>query len=92
MATAQGALLTDGTATVYKLWQQDPNAVHASWRVYFSGMDKNVPADKAYNPPPTLVSMPAGGAPTLSSPGQGRDLEDHMKVRSPSRPAIGPDR
>lgn len=76
---------------MYRLWRQDPNSVHPSWNVYFSGMDKGLPSEQAYRPPPNLVDMPtpAGGAPMLSTGGGGGDVEAHMKVCLPNKAMLG---
>lgn len=68
-------------AEMYRLWKQDPNSVHTSWQVYFSGLDKGMKSEDAFRPPPGLVSLPAAadGAPQLNLQGSG-DLQDHMKV------------
>lgn len=66
---------------MYRLWRQDPKSVHASWDVYFSGMDKGLPSFKAFQPPPNLVPAPTDGAPALHASG-GAELDDHLKVRS----------
>ncbi|CDO77547.1 hypothetical protein BN946_scf184912.g46 [Trametes cinnabarina] len=65
---------------MYRLWRQDPKSVHASWDVYFSGMEKGLPSQQAFQPPPTLVSAPADGAPALHTHGGG-ELDDHLKVQ-----------
>lgn len=67
---------------MYRLWRGDRQSVHPSWDVYFSGMDKGMKSEDAFRPPPNLVSMPspADGAPTMSIPSGGGELEDHMKV------------
>jgi 2-oxoglutarate dehydrogenase E1 component len=73
------------TEEMYRLWRTDPASVHPSWNVYFSGMvDKGLPSEKAFSPPPTLgggvgVDSGTGLGPSLHSAG-GRDLDDHMKV------------
>ena len=64
---------------MYRHWRQDPNSVHASWNVYFSGLDKGLPSSKAFSPPPSLLPAPADGAPALHSNG-GAELDDHLKV------------
>ena len=66
---------------MYRLWRQDPKSVHASWDVYFSGMDKGLPSHKAFQPPPSLVPTPTDGAPALHASG-GAELDDHLKVRA----------
>lgn len=66
---------------MYRLWRQDPKSVHVSWNVYFTGMDKKgLSSPQAFQPPPSVVPMPAGGAPSLHSAGGG-ELDDHLKVR-----------
>ncbi|KAI8986854.1 2-oxoglutarate dehydrogenase E1 component [Trametes punicea] len=65
---------------MYRLWRQDPKSVHASWDVYFSGMEKGLPSHKAFQPPPSLVPTPTDGAPALQVPG-GAELDDHLKVQ-----------
>lgn len=60
---------------MYKRWREDPKSVHASWDVYFSGLDKGLPSSQAFNPIPTAVD----GAPSLHA-GSGQDLSDHLKV------------
>lgn len=68
---------------MYRTWKKEPDSVHPSWRAYFNGMKNGLPSEKAFIPPPGLVSMPnpAGGAPMLSLSGQGGELEDHMKIQ-----------
>ena len=64
---------------MYRHWRQDPKSVHASWDVYFSGMDKGLPSHQAFQPPPTFLPQPIGGAPALHT-GKGAELDDHLKV------------
>ena len=64
---------------MYRAWRQDPSSVHTSWNAYFSGLDKGLPSDQAFQPPPTFLPAPVGGAPMLS-PGRGNNLDDHLKV------------
>lgn len=64
---------------MYRHWRQDPTSVHASWNVYFSGLDKGLPSQKAFSPPPSLFPTPADGAPALHI-GGGAELDDHLKV------------
>ena len=66
---------------MYRHWRQDPKSVHVSWDAYFSGMEKGLPSQKAFQPPPNLVPAPADGAPALHA-GGGAELDDHLKVRS----------
>ena len=65
---------------MYRHWREDPKSVHTSWDVYFSGLDKGIPSANAFQPPPTLVPYPAGGAPALHASG-GAELDDHLKVK-----------
>ncbi|PSS06573.1 hypothetical protein PHLCEN_2v3631 [Hermanssonia centrifuga] len=65
---------------MYRLWRQDPKSVHVSWNVYFSGMDKKgLSSPQAFQPPPSIVPMPSGGAPALHGAG-GAELDDHLRV------------
>lgn len=66
---------------MYKRWREDPKSVHASWDVYFSGLDKGLPSSQAFQPPPEQGSLPTAvdGAPSLHA-GSGQDLSDHLKV------------
>ena len=65
---------------MYRLWRQDPKSVHVSWDVYFSGMEKKgLTSPQAFQPPPNVVPMPTGGAPSLHS-AVGGELDDHLKV------------
>ena len=63
---------------MYRLWKQDPNSVHASWNVYFSGLAKGLPSSQAFTPPPRL--LPTDGVTPALHAGQG-ELDDHLKVR-----------
>jgi 2-oxoglutarate dehydrogenase E1 component len=65
---------------MYKHWKRDPSSVHASWQAYFSGLDKGLSSQNAFQPPPdyTGVPMAADGAPSLHV-GSGA-LTDHLKV------------
>ena len=62
---------------MYRHWRQDPKSVHASWDVYFSGMDKGLSSPQAFQPPPII--QPIGSAPALDV-GRGAKLDDHLKV------------
>lgn len=64
---------------MYRHWRQDPQSVHVSWNVYFSGMDHGLPSQDAFHPPPSFLPQPVGGAPTLDA-GHGAQLDDHLKV------------
>lgn len=65
---------------MYRLWRQDPQSVHPSWNVYFSGLEKGLPSHQAFQPPPRDLPHPADGAPALHA-GGGAELDDHLKVR-----------
>ena len=65
---------------MYRLWRQDPKSVHVSWDVYFSGMDKKgLTSPQAFQPPPSVMPVPIGGAPALHGAG-GAELDDHLRV------------
>ncbi|WVQ70209.1 oxoglutarate dehydrogenase (succinyl-transferring), E1 component [Kwoniella botswanensis] len=74
------------TEEMYRLWKQDPKAVHSSWAVYFSGLDKGLPSSSAYTPPPGFIgaasSVPtaADGSPKMNVEGSG-DVTDYLKVQ-----------
>ncbi|KAI9628822.1 hypothetical protein KEM48_011359 [Puccinia striiformis f. sp. tritici PST-130] len=61
---------------MFRMWRKDPGSVHSSWNVYFSGLEKGLPSENAFRPPPGLVSMPqpAGGAPMWRCPAQAIQL------------------
>jgi len=66
---------------MYRHWRQDPKSVHASWDAYFSGLDKGIPSQNAFQPPPSgFVARPADGSPQLHGQA-GQELNDHLKVR-----------
>lgn len=81
---------------MYRSWKADPSSVHISWSAYFSALDKGLPADQAFSPPPNLFSQPQprpqgqqafptvtplAGAPTLNMQSGQQDLTDHLKVQ-----------
>jgi 2-oxoglutarate dehydrogenase E1 component len=65
---------------MYRLWKQDPNSVHSSWNVYFTGLDKGLSSAQSFQPAPRSLPHPVDGAPALHV-GQGAELDDHLKVR-----------
>lgn len=67
------------TEEMYKHWRQDPKSVHSSWDAYFSGLDKGLSGQDAFQAPPSLVARPTDGAPQLHGLG-GQELNDHLKV------------
>ncbi|KAH0301233.1 2-oxoglutarate dehydrogenase E1 component, partial [Aureobasidium melanogenum] len=71
---------------MYMEWKRDPKSVHVSWQVYFRNMEKgDMPISQAFQPPPTIVPAPEGGAPGFSptaAAGVGdSDLTNHLKVQ-----------
>lgn len=72
---------------MYMQWKHEPTSVHISWQVYFRNMeDGNMPMSQAFQPPPTLVPTPTGGAPQFL-PGaglataEGSEVTKHLKVQ-----------
>lgn len=68
---------------MYRRWREDPKSVHASWDVYFSGLEKGLPSQFAFQPPPQHIPNPADGAPVLHASGSA-ELDDHLKVCVPA--------
>ena len=69
---------------MYMEWKNDPSSVHVSWQHYFKNMESgNMPTSQAFQPPPSIVSAPAGGVPSLgSTTGVGSsDVSNHLKVQ-----------
>ncbi|POW10705.1 hypothetical protein PSTT_05914 [Puccinia striiformis] len=83
MASSIQTIVIIWKRVMFRMWRKDPGSVHSSWNVYFSGLEKGLPSENAFRPPPGLVSMPqpAGGAPMLAMPGSGGEVEDHMKIQ-----------
>ena len=75
---------------MYKAWRQDPSSVHASWQAYFNALEKGLPSDQAFRPPPSLEAMPAlvGGTHHIQVHGD-QDLSDHLKVSDSELPSAG---
>ena len=71
---------------MYMAWKKDPSSVHVSWQVYFKNMeDGEMPVSQAFQPPPTIVPVPAGGVPSVM-PGMGMsqaspEVTSHLKVQ-----------
>ena len=68
-------------------WKHEPTSVHISWQVYFRNMEEGgMPISQAFQPPPTIVPMPAGGA-SQFLPGaglasaEGSEVTNHLKVQ-----------
>lgn len=77
-------LFANGTNTyyveeMYRHWKGDPKSVHASWDVYFSGLEKGLPSSEAFQRPPSVMPAPSDGAPALHA-NSGAELDDHLKV------------
>ena len=52
----------------------------AAFRTWLTGMDKKgLTSPQAFQPPPSVVPIPEGGAPALHGAG-GAELDDHLKV------------
>jgi 2-oxoglutarate dehydrogenase E1 component len=67
-------------------WKEDPKSVHISWQVYFKNMESgDMPMGQAFQPPPTLIPPPAGGAAFVPGAGmavgEGSDVMNHLKVQ-----------
>ena len=87
-------LFANGTNTyyveeMYRHWKGDPKSVHASWDVYFSGLEKGLPSSEAFQRPPSVMPAPSDGAPALHA-SSGAELDDHLKVQPPPY-SISPD-
>lgn len=67
---------------MHRRWRDDPASVHASWDVYFSGLDKGLPSEAAFRPPPSLMPLPVDAPPIdHESLASGESVDDHLKVR-----------
>ncbi|KAI9871235.1 MAG: 2-oxoglutarate dehydrogenase E1 component [Pleopsidium flavum] len=72
---------------MYMQWKHEPTSVHISWQVYFRNMEEGgMPMSQAFQPPPTIVPTPTGGAPQFIpgagiASGQGSEVTDHLKVQ-----------
>ncbi len=68
-------------------WKHEPTSVHISWQVYFRNMEEgSMPMSQAFQPPPTIVPTPTGGAPQFIpgagiASGQGSEVTNHLKVQ-----------
>lgn len=68
-------------------WKHDPSSVHVSWQIYFRNMEEgDMPITQAFQPPPTILPLPAGGLPSYQpghgmAVGQGSDVMNHLKVQ-----------
>ncbi|MCJ1365495.1 2-oxoglutarate dehydrogenase E1 component [Acarospora aff. strigata] len=72
---------------MYMQWKNEPTSVHISWQVYFRNMEEGgMPMSQAFQPPPTIVPTPEGGAPQFL-PGaglasaEGSEVTNHLKVQ-----------
>jgi 2-oxoglutarate dehydrogenase E1 component len=71
---------------MYMQWKNDPASVHVSWQVYFHNMESgDMPVSQAFQPPPTIMSSPQGGAESKPGMGmssaEGTDVMNHLKVQ-----------
>ena len=70
---------------MYMAWKDDPKSVHISWQAYFKNMESGeMPTSKAFQPPPTIVSLPDGVVPAVvgaTSAGQSTDVTSHLNVQ-----------
>jgi 2-oxoglutarate dehydrogenase E1 component len=72
---------------MYMMWKDDPKSVHGSWQVYFRNVESgDMPISKAFIPPPSIVSTPAGGVPSFGATASlgtsaGGDVANHLKVQ-----------
>lgn len=66
---------------MYRYWRDDPKSVHASWDVYFKGMENGLTSPQAFQPPPSILPNPSDGSTTLHGLNGGNgDLDIHLKV------------
>ena len=66
---------------MYKLWKADPESVHPSWNVYFSGLAKGLRSEDAFRPAPSSFdTSDFGGASELSVGADTTGVQDHQKV------------
>jgi len=84
-APSPNDLFANGTNTyyadeMYRIWKDDPKSVHASWDVYFRGLDGGLPSARAFQAPPTHLPHPADGVPTLHSANEG-GVDIHLKTQ-----------
>ncbi|KAG8626514.1 hypothetical protein KVT40_005459 [Elsinoe batatas] len=68
---------------MYMEWKRDPTSVHVSWQHYFKNMESgSMPISQAFQPPPSIVSQPSGGVPSLTEASMGSsDVSNHLKVQ-----------
>lgn len=66
-----------------RLWEQDPKSVHASWDVYFRGLDQGMKSEGAFRPPPTLMPLPMEAPPidTSAIGSNSKSVDDHLKLQ-----------
>lgn len=89
LATAPDSFLQSNNAAyideMYDAWKQDPSSVHVSWNAYFKNIESNntSPAN-AFQAPPTLIPLPAGGMAAFipgTDPTTSEDVVTHLKVQ-----------
>ncbi|KAF3083216.1 2-oxoglutarate dehydrogenase E1 component [Orbilia oligospora] len=70
---------------MYLSWKQNPSSVHISWQVYFRNMeDGKLPAEQAFQPPPTIMPNAPAGYPSVLPGGHlggNTDITNHLKVQ-----------
>lgn len=67
---------------MHRLWKQDSSSVHASWDVYFSGLDQGMPSESAYRAPPSLMPLPVDAPPIdAGNLPHGESVDDHLKLQ-----------
>lgn len=65
---------------MHRRWKDDPSSVHSSWDVYFSGLDKGLPSESAYQAPPSLMTYEAAPVHTGEA-GPENSVDDHLKLQ-----------
>lgn len=65
-----------------RLWKKDPESVHPSWNIYFSGLGKGMKSEQAFQMPPNLMALPIDAPPIDPSSAQsGESVDDHLKLQ-----------
>ncbi|KAH6685841.1 thiamine diphosphate-binding protein [Plectosphaerella plurivora] len=67
---------------MYASWKAAPESVHVSWRTYFRNMeDRTLPASRAFQPPPGLISSRHSFITPGLSDTQSTEVIKHAKVQ-----------
>ncbi|KAK0554455.1 2-oxoglutarate dehydrogenase E1 component [Tilletia horrida] len=66
---------------MHRRWKKDPNSVHASWDIYFSGLENGLPSEDAFRPPPSLMPLPVSAPPVDFSSSKGEAVDDALKAQ-----------